>query len=356
MSKICFLTPSLAQGGVENSISVMANEMTRKGNQVEIICFYNHQVFYNIDDKIVVHSPTFLREKYSTLIYYTKILLFIRKKIKSMKPEIVVSYGDYINFISILACLGLKIPVYISDRSSPTRKFPPLVNFLRRVLYPMAKGIIVQTEHALKQKRDFLGKRYQNFEIIPNAIRPMTHQVFEKKENIILSVARHDPVKRLDILIDVFSKLPVTDWKLIIAGNYAQHTDILLEQVRKLNIEDRIEFLGPVKDIERIYQKSKIFVLTSKSEGFPNALIEAMSHGLACLSFDIIAGPSDVIINMENGILIPDNDTETLKNKIIFLIENESERLRISKEAMKIAEKLSIEKIGRKFYHFISTK
>lgn len=355
MKNICFISPSLHQGGLENAVTVMANEMVRRGNKVSIVCIYNNPVFYKLDERIEVVLPSYNRKDYSTIVYYIKSIKHIRKHIKKINPDIIVSYGDFLNPLSIIATLRLNKPVFISDRSSPGKKFPFVVQKMRKFLYPKATGIIAQTETAKKQKLEMLTG-YTNIEVIPNPLRPVVEYPEIKPENIVLGVGRHYHVKGLDRLIEAFAQLKGNDWKLVIAGNYGPHTKELYNLVEKFGIVDKVEFLGAVKEIDKIFAKAKIFVLPSRSEGFPNALIEAMGNGVASVSYDINAGPSDIISDNINGFLIPEGDVVELSDKIEFLMNNEAERLRIAKEAIKIKDNLSVERIGEQFYNFITVQ
>lgn len=356
MIKICFICPSLHQGGLENAVTVMANEMAKQGNAVSIICLYNNPVFYKLNDSIKIILPSYERRHYATTSYYLKSLHYLRTHIKSLQPDILVSYGDYINPLAILASIGLKIPIYISDRSSPSKKFPFLIRALRKHLYPFANGIIAQTERAKQQKIEMLGKRYTNIMVIPNPIRPLVEYPEIDRENVILGVGRHYKVKGLDRLIKAYSKLSASDWKLVIAGNFGPHTPELKQLVKQHNLEDKVEFLGPIKDIDKLYCRAKIFVLSSRSEGFPNALIEAMASGLACISYDIVAGPSEVIRNNKNGLLLEEQNTESLTCAIEKLIVNDELRKSLGKEAEKLRKDLSVESIATTFLNFVKPK
>lgn len=352
--KICFICPSLYQGGLENAVTVMANEIAHRGHDVNIICVYNNPIFYKIHESIEVIRPIYNRQDYSSLSYYWKTLHYIRKQVKNLKPDVLISYGDYINPLAILATLGIDTSIFISDRSSPSKEFPFLVKKMRRYLYPFANGIIAQTERARQQKIELLRNAYTNIKVIPNPIRPIVKDNTIKRENIILGVGRHYKVKGLDRLIKAFAKLSAPDWKLVIAGNYGPHTQELNQLVTQFNLVGRVEFLGPIKEIDKLYCKAKIFVLSSRSEGFPNALIEAMAHGLACVSYDIIAGPKEIIRNNKSGLLIEDHNIKALAIAIEKLILDEELRNSLGEEALKIEEQLSIESITDSFLNFIN--
>lgn len=354
MKNICFISPSLSQGGLENAVTVIVNELASRGYIISIICVYNNPVFYELDKSINIIFPSYNRKGYSTLSYYRKSVFYIRKQVKSVNPDVIVSYGDYINFISILATRNLKIPVFVSDRSSPDKPFPAFVNQMRKYCYPFAQGILAQTERAKQQKQTMLGDKYDNIRIIPNPIRPIITYSEIEKENIILGVGRHYYVKGLDRLIKAFAKGAMNNWKLVIAGDYGPETEALQSLVKELDIKAQVEFLGPVKEIDKVFSKAKIYVLPSRSEGFPNALIEAMAHGLPSVAFDIVAGPAEIIKDKINGILIKDDDIDGMADAIKNLISNEELRSSLSKEALKLKEELSISIIVDEYLDFIN--
>ena len=353
MKNICFVCPSLHQGGLENAVTVMSNEMARRGHLVSVICVYDNPIFYQLDERIKIISPTYKRKDFSTVVYYLKSIFYLRNEIKKIKPDVIISYGDFLNPISLLATRNLKIPVFISDRSSPSKKFPFIIQKMRKYIYPLATGIIAQTATAKRQKQVML-KGYTNIQIIPNPIRPINNYPDCIKENIVLGVARHYHVKGLDRLIEAFAKTNHSDWKLVVAGNKGPHTEELYQLVEKYKLKENVQFLGAVKEIDKVFSTAKIFVLPSRSEGFPNALIESMANGVASISFDINAGPSDIIKNEYNGFLVENGNIEALANKIQLLMDNEIIRKKIALNALDLKEQLKVEKIGDLFYNFIT--
>jgi glycosyltransferase involved in cell wall biosynthesis len=128
----------------------------------------------------------------------------------------------------------------------------------------------------------------------------------------------------------------------------------LKQQAQELGIIDRIKFLGKVKDIDLEYAKAGIYVIPSRSEGFPNALAEAMGAGCSCIAFDFTAGPRDIIVDGISGLIIENGNTTEMAKAIDYLIAHPEKRMQLSKEAIKIREKLNENLIAEKIKRFIN--
>lgn len=354
-SKIVFIAPSLKLGGLENSSCVLANYFIEQNYRVNILTIFNHPVFYTLHPAINVISPAFPKNKVPKLWYYLKVVFFLRREIKKITPDRIISYGDWSNILVLMAVKGLYVKTYISDRASPGLKFPLHIRLLRRLLYTGASGIIAQTNRAACQKQKMLGSM-TNIRVIPNPVRSFKQYTDIEKGKIVLAVARHYPVKGLDRLIEAFAMVKSENWTLQIAGSAGPATLILNELVKKYQLDDKVIFLGGIKEIDKVYAQSSILVLPSRSEGFPNALIEGMAHGLACISFDINAGPSDIIEHGVNGLLVEDGNIESLACQIQLLIDNKTLREKLGTDAKKIKEKLSLKKTGKMVEDFIFEK
>jgi len=351
-TSICLISPSLQMGGLERVMCNLANYFCSEGYTVYYIVLYKFKKFYELNEGIVYIEP---KEKYigSKLRYHVGLLRYIRTTVKACMPDTVLSFGDYHNAMVILALQGLNIPIYLSDRSSPSIHFGTFMRVFRKWAYRKSTGIIAQTERAANQKRQMLGHNF-NITVIPNVIREISAYPV-KREKYILGVGRHDRVKGFDRLINAYA-LICTDWKLVLAGGGANETDNLRRQVKELKIEDNVIFLGKVTDIDRIYAKAGIFCLPSRSEGFPNALCEAMASGLPCVSFDIVAGPSDLIENNKNGILVKDGDIQAMADQLFLLINDATLREKLGNEASKIKEDLALQVCGREFLRVITSQ
>ena len=184
-------------------------------------------------------------------------------------------------------------------------------------------------------------------EILPNPISAeltLQRNNTVQKENLILNAGRLSDQKAQDILIKAFARTENTHWKLVIAGegpNRVKYEKL----IKKLNLGDKVLLLGRQKDIHELYNSSKIFAFSSLYEGFPNALIEAMHFGLACISTDCPTGPSELINDSINGYLVPMNDEKAMAEKLSELMNDENKRKSFGDKAIKTAEKFEIENV-----------
>ncbi len=349
---VVFVAPSLQLGGLENAASTMANYLSTRVKKLHFITLYNFPHFFKLNESITVIDPPLDKKKENKLVYYLKIVLFLRKQLRLLKPDVVVAYGDWSNILVLMAGIGLKTRIFISDRASPGLTFQWHVAFLRKILYKRAYGVIAQTDRAAQQKREMLGKNI-NVKVISNPVKEVRLFPEIVRKNCILSVGRHWYVKGFDRLIEAFSLLADKDFTLIIAGSNGPETQNIKALITKFNLTKKVELINNVKEVDRLAAECKIFVLPSRSEGMPNALLESMAAGLACISFDINAGPREIITKGVDGILVEDGNVEELAKQMEFLISNPDEIARLGNNALKIRDRLSIDKIGQQFLDFI---
>jgi GalNAc-alpha-(1->4)-GalNAc-alpha-(1->3)-diNAcBac-PP-undecaprenol alpha-1,4-N-acetyl-D-galactosaminyltransferase len=350
--------PDLGVGGMERVLAELADYFYRKPEtEVHIIMYSgNREIYYPISNPIKVHIPDFKFNKRFRIWFSIRTLFFLRKEIKSINPTSILSFGELWNSFVLLSLMGLKFPVYISDRCKPDKSFGLFHNMLRKWLYPKATGIIAQTTIA---KKIYLSQfKHHNITVIGNPIRQIIQPDPNKlRENIVLSVGRLIPTKHHDLLIDMFLRIDLPDWKLIIIGDNGPTHDImgnLKRKITKKQAEGKVILTGDVSNVEEYYKKSKVFAFTSSSEGFPNVIGEAMSAGLPVVAFDCMAGPSEMIEKDSTGFLIPLFDLEQFERKLRTLMDDEDLRNKMSKNAEEKIKKFSIDKIGEQYYSFLT--
>lgn len=349
---ICIISPSLQNGGIERSLITLSEHFVNRGHSVVFITCRSGYHFFSLDSRIILREPHFSHNSsfFFKLLSYFKIIIFIRKQLIEFQPDTILSFGDIINPFALLANIGLRFPIYISDRISPKQDLGWFKNFLKKLTYHKATGIICQSENAAIYKRKIFGNNI-NLKVIPNSLRDIEKINIKEKKNHVIGVGRLSYEKGFDRLIAAFALIhDHKNWKLIIVGDGPEKCT-LKKQVNDLRLNDRIIFLGARKDIDYLLAESSIFVMPSRYEGFPNALCEAMASPLPCIVFDSIA--ANLIKNHVNGIVIQDGDIEGLAVEIQTLMDNRNLRQDYAKQAYNIRQKLDKEKIGDIFLNFI---
>lgn len=349
MKKVFIVSSSLQLGGIEKASSTLANSLFEKGICTAFFCIFNHKSFFKLHEGIRFIQPKNKKNRVNLLTAVSRI----RKEVNTFQPDVVIAYNKFYGAFSLLALFGSNIPVYVSERASPDYRFPILVEvFINSVFFFLKpKGVIAQTYYAKEKQQLYYGNKV-NIQVIPNIIetKPLPNI---PKEKWVLAVGRFgDKLKGFDRLVEAWAKVPHQDWTLVFAGGDTNDPEIS-SLVNKFKINN-ILFLGKVTNMEEVYAKANIFVIPSRSEGFPNALAEAMCYGLPVISFDFNAGPQDLIRHNSNGVLVPDGDIEKLATSINEMIEDGSKRVFLGENAVKTKDHLDKNFLIEKIIKFIN--
>ena len=351
--KIVILLPKLTLGGTERTAVVLANYMLEKDIDVTILVMFKRDKFYELHPKVKLLEPDNFRDKYGKILSFPILLWYLRKSIKSEKPDTVFCLGYML--LGIVTAVGLKTKVIISGRSSPDRiRFPGnalfngFYNFCYTVLKFRINGIIAQTNYA---KQVYQKKYSCPIVVIPNFLRDIKEYQHERK-NQIVTLGRCSYEKAQHFLLEAFSKVNASDWKLAIVGDGPLLED-LKNQANELNIAEKVEFCGFQKEVDFYLSQAKILGFTSIIEGYPNALIEGMANGLAPVSFNCVAGPSDIIKEGKNGFLIPVGNVTLFAEKLQLLIDNPTLLNALSSNASKIKQTNDLKIIAEQYKEFL---
>lgn len=354
--KVAFVIPSMSSGGMERVMSeVVAYFSIKQTLDCHLIVYSKSDIdFYKIPSNVLLYKPTFKFDDSRRLWSTIKTSYFLRSTLKRIKPDVVLSFGEYWNNFVLMSLYGLKIKIFVSDRSSPEKHLGIFHDFLRQLLYPTTTGVIVQTT---KAKEIFKTKfKNKNIRVIGNPIRVIASNNELQKENIIVTVGRLISTKNFNRLINIFYRINNSVWKLVIVGGDSdkQTNSINLQaQIDNLGLSENIILAGIQENVEDYLLRSKIFAFTSSSEGFPNVIGEAMSAGLPVVSYDCVAGPSDMIEDGKNGFLIPIFDDLLFEEKLRYLMENDNVCASMGVFARKSIKRYSVESIGEQYYNFI---
>lgn len=351
--KIFLIIPTLKQGGAERVMSELANQFAQKDNlKVHLVLLAKSNDFYKVDDTVIIHRLGFENKSKLNKIF-SELATFknLRKLLKTHKPDAVLSFMEKYNSFTILAAAFLGLQVFVSDRSNPLKKVPQTTEILRKFTYKYATGIIAQTQFA----KDVLAAKTKNknIRVIPNPVKEIQNYPDIAKEKLILNVGRLVPEKGQKYLIEAFSKInEKADWRVVILGDGPLRSE-LEEQVNALGLSNQVLLLGAVNNVDEWLAKASIFVFPSISEGFPNALAEAMSAGLPCVSFDCNAGPRDLIENDVNGYLVEVGEVDELTQSMKGLMDDGDKRKSFGQNAIKIKNKLLSSSISDEYLKFL---
>ncbi|WP_033958597.1 glycosyltransferase [Psychroserpens jangbogonensis] len=346
---IGFTIGSLNPGGAERVITCLANELVANYNVI-IITLEKCDSFYELNPKIMLLNCNLIIPENQNMIgsirNHSKTIKKISGFIKSESIDLMIGFTTSVNVLSIISAKLNNIPIIISERNNPIADPPnKFWKILRNSLYRFTDYLVVQTS----SNKDFYAKIIpsKKIVIIKNPVAPtLTSKRIIREENkknkTILTVGRLDSNKSQDLLIKAYSNISnKNDWQLQIIGD-GDKMDEYKTIAKDLNIDHTVSFLGNVSNVYDYYNNASIFVFTSKSEGYPNALAEALYFGIPSISTNCPHGPSDLIDNDINGILIEVDNQKMLEHQLKRLMIDEDLRDNLSKSAIVKSHKLDI--------------
>jgi glycosyltransferase involved in cell wall biosynthesis len=255
----------------------------------------------------------------------------IRRIARKIKPDVITSFICEMNAEVLISTRGLGIPVIASEHFAFDRELSARHKFERYYINKLASRVTVLTRHDY----DFIGNRLKNKVVMPN---PASYPIYtgndERKKNILcVGAINRWHVKGFDSIIKIWGKISgsLPGWTLdICGGGTEENFDYLKRLASDQGVAGTVNFLGFRNDIEKIMQESSIFCLSSRTEGFGMALVEALSQGCACVSFDCKSGPCEILTHDKSGILVKNQDMEEMGKALIALANNEKARERFS--------------------------
>lgn len=251
------------------------------------------------------------------------------------------------------AAKNLPCKVIASEHTHPpSQKLPEVWQKLRRWAYPRADAVVALTSGTAS----WLQKNVPDSRvvIIPNSVRwplPDAQPVLVPPENPnrqrLLAVGRLHPVKGFDVLIQAFSLLAryFPQWDLDIVGEGPER-DALQAQIEALQMSGRITLVGRAGNIREWYEASDLYVLSSRTEGLSNTLLEAMACGLPAVAFDCETGPREIIRTDLDGVLVqPVEDPEALAAHLSDMMAHPLKRVAFSRRAVDVRDRFSAARI-----------
>ncbi|HJR10618.1 MAG TPA: glycosyltransferase family 4 protein [Rhodanobacteraceae bacterium] len=348
--KLALVISSLGGGGAERVMTLLANAWVERGNEVTVITLASDRMDrYPLDPavrRIALDVAGNSAGVLAAIGHNVVRIRALRRAIAANRPDAVISFIAESNVRVLIAAAGLRVPVIISERTFLNgHHMRGVWRTLRRWSYPRAAAIVAQTRRCAMEL-EALARR--QVDVIANPVsiesRPDGAAGDERAGgHILLAVGRLSPEKGFDLLIEAFAQVAPRrpGWNLVILGE-GPLRDELAHKVAEQKLGGRISLPGFDAYVRRAMRRADLFVLSSRYEGFPNALLEAMTEGLACVSFDCDAGPRELIDHRNNGWLVPAGDVHALAAALDALMGDADLRAQLGRRARDVGATYSL--------------
>lgn len=351
--KLVFITPGMTFGGAERVISILANIWCDMGHEVSIfITATNRPPVYKLNDKISVEYYSDFNE---SGVSHFKLISAIRSFVDNEKPDCVFSFMNDVCAYTILALIGRNIPIIYSERNDPNKTNQSKVNkIFRKIVEFGASHVVFQTEGA---KECYSKQVQRKSSIILNPVE-LNRIPDRNKEDInyseIVTVARLEPQKNQELLIDAFS-LVSKKHQDIVLKIYGEGSlkNKLQNKIDKLGLKNRVLLMGAKQDVLECIKESYFFVLTSDFEGLPNSLIEAMCMGIPCISTDCSPGGARQLLGDDRGLIVPCGGKERLAEAINMYLEQRHIAMQYGEEAYKLRDEIESHTVAKQWINLI---
>lgn len=354
--KVAFAIDTNTAGGGERVIATLANYMSNKGYETYLINSDSTSAFYEIDKRVHIMKMNLDREQTGKLRRLIKKYKYLKEFFRREKPDAVVTFLFNMEAPAIMAGLATHTRIFTSVRNTAWA-YPKRERQFRKLFYPKIAGVVFQSK-TVQHYVDF--KKLKNSTVIMNpmaddVIEPIHPIPYSERRDIIISVARLEKQKNHEMTIRAFSQIcnDFPTFELHIFGEGSLRSQ-LQNLINSLGLEEKVFLEGAVPGAISSNRDAKLFIMSSNYEGFPNALAEALVHGIPSISTDFDTGvASELIEEGKNGWLVEVGNVEQLAKKIRYVLSIGSAVNNISEESAKVFYTLSSERVCQEWENFI---
>ncbi|MFB3388849.1 glycosyltransferase family 4 protein [Flavobacterium sp. LAR06] len=357
--RLLYIIPKIkVAGGVARVLAIKANYFVEHfGYEIHVLSQNEEgiQPFYDFDYDVIFHNMIL---KGNIFKFFNSFQKEINQKISEIKPDVILVADNGLKAFIFPFIAKTKVPIVFECHGSKfIEEEIQETNFISKSIKKLKYrfkdfGAQKFTKMVALSDENLKEWNVRNVVVIPNPSWIKSKKTADLKQKKVIAVARNSYEKGLDRLLLIWKGIgeKYPDWTLDI---YTDDVDTLEQEAIKLEIESGINYLHFVKNIQKKYLKASICAMTSRTEGFPMVLLEAMASGLPCIAYDCPTGPRAIITNAENGFLIPDNNIEMYVGKLSFLIENEEVRLKFGLDAKETSKEYSVKIIMEQWRNFL---
>lgn len=363
--KIVFLLLHLGYGGIETATINTANALSDK-YEIELISFYklennqenllNNNVtikyLYNggpnrneikqaVNKKDIINI---IKEGFKALDILIKKKILIKREIENSNAFAIVS--TRYEFSILLNKYGRKDVVKIAQEHHHHNNNKKYIKILKKK-YKKIDYLFALTESLKRDYKEFLKKnKHTQIVVVPNMITETVSEKSKLDNNNVITISRLHEGKKINELINIFSKIEDKNAKLYIIGS-GDEEEKIREQINKLGLNNSIIMTGYLdKNEQKKYLlDSSVYAMTSISEGLPMVLLEAMQFGIPCIAYETDSGVTDIIKHNENGFVIKARNEKAYINKLKKLLKDSGLRHYLGSNCKKICEKYSKDNI-----------
>lgn len=357
---IVIFAMSMNKGGAEHVISTLCNYGVEKNHEMHIVTCLRGDFAYELNQKVIKHDGFITYKEYRSrhkLATLPKLCNRYIAQMRKIDPDMIVSFLPEPCMITELCKNKVGKPIIGAERSNPYFQYRSFVyKTLVEFLYPRSDGFVFQTDGA----KEFFRKKLKEKSIVignPISISDSMAEISTPKNRNkeIVSVGRFVYQKNYPLLVKAFRRVveKKPDYVLKIYGKIDEALGIR-RLCEELGVSDHVIFMGQTDHVEEEICNAAVFVLSSISEGMPNALMEAMALGMPVVATDCPSGgPRQLITDGENGLLVRNNDEAALAEGILKILDDEGLAKELSMNAKKIVDEYSTEKICEQWMRYI---
>lgn len=358
--KLLIFIHSLGNGGAERVTANLANHWAGKGWDITVVTLASKgDDFYKLHPAVKRVALSLADDSGNALAGLAQNLrriFAVRRVLRQIQPDVALGMMTGANVLLALAVWRLPLVCAIgSERTHPPQcPLSVLWKELRRLSYGRLTAVTALTRESAAWLKSHTGAR--RVPVIPNATlwplpvqapRIAPESLCQSERLMVLAVGRISGEKQFDLLLEVFHSLAnqYPTWDLVILGEGPQRP-ALQGRARTAGLEQRVLFPGRAGNVGEWYGRADLYVMSSRFEGFPNTLVEAMAHGLPAVSFDCDTGPRDIIRHETDGLLVPPGDAAGLAAALRRLMGDAALRQRFAERAVEVRERFSMERIA----------